>query len=384
MPLFKRSKPSSQPRFPASAEHLVHPAYTPPPLGPNPSDFSDRDSRFTDEETLHLPPGSLHRSQSQRQPHQLRDRPAVSAPAPGPEDPQPRRLKKGLFVRPPSGFLDRSASVKNKPISNPISQPTSPRWPPPLAIDQDGTPYAYEDQSPTSAKPYDPRPTSLAPQQLHQPHPRDLGPLGPRQGHPAFSNDPPERPQLQLQLQPQPQPSQQQRPPTQTPPPVRAVTERPDTDPARLDQYTQASTDAVPESPHHAPEHGQRGQPHPCSQQDLVLNARPPSRQTYEPLSPVQTQTHPDAMQQASAQAQQPPPPPPPTDRPSETPQASRRGSTVQNMPEPGRQTPTNNRARDETSDLDVRALIQKHDELRMCLSFLVLSRPFITNRSPC
>lgn len=337
MPLFKRSKPSSQlSRYPVSTEHLVH-TYTPPESN---SDFPD-DSRIA---SLHLPPDSPHRTLSQRQPHQLRDRPTVPGPGPGPEDPQPRRLKKSLFVRPPSGFLERSGSVRNK-LSNPISQPTSPRWPLSLATDQDDLP-ASEDQSPASAKPYDPRPTSLAPQQPLQPHPRAPAP---RQGYPTFTTDTPERSQLQ--------PLQHPNPLTQPPP-----TEPSDPDPAQLDQPPQPSTDAVPESPGHAPEHGQRGQLHPRTQQDLVLNARPPSRHTYEPLSPVHTQTqnHPDAMQQASAQAQQPS-----TDRPSETPQASRRGSVVQNMPEQGRQTPTNNRTRDESSDPDVRALIQKHDELR-------------------
>ncbi|KAJ5231865.1 uncharacterized protein N7469_006453 [Penicillium citrinum] len=63
-------------------------------------------------------------------------------------------------------------------------------------------------------------------------------------------------------------------------------------------------------------------------------------------------------MQQASAQV--------PNDQQSET--SSRRGSaTSRNMPDqPGRQTPTSNtRSREDLGDIDVRALLQKHEELQ-------------------
>lgn len=351
MPLFKKSKSPTTPRYQVrSTENLV-----PALAGPDPySSYPDR-AYDTPGPNQPLPPDSaLLRTQSQRQPHH-QPRPTVSAVAP--EDPQPRRLKKNLFVRPSSGILERSISVRNKSISNPISQstsqPTSPGLPP-LNTEPDRL-QNLPDDSPTSASPYDPRPTSIAyqsPNQPHQPHLRTTS----RQGHPAFANESPEWSQQ----------NQQQNTQIQTPHLARPPIERSNTDPNRLDLYLRtASTDSVPESPR-APD-GQQGHPHPRIQQDLVLNARPPSRQTLEPLSPVHSQNHPDAMQQASAQAQQPS-----SDRPTDTQGASRRGSTAQtqsqNMPEQGRQTPTNARARDDVGDIDVRALIQKHDELRRCL----------------
>jgi hypothetical protein len=66
-------------------------------------------------------------------------------------------------------------------------------------------------------------------------------------------------------------------------------------------------------------------------------------------------------MQQAPAQAPQSS-----SDQPSGN--TSRRASTTtQNMPDqPGRQTPTSSRQREDLSDIDVRALLQKHEELRM------------------
>jgi hypothetical protein len=43
----------------------------------------------------------------------------------------------------------------------------------------------------------------------------------------------------------------------------------------------------------------------------------------------------------------------------------SRQGSVSNNMPDPGRSTPTNTHRREDSGEVDVRALIQKHDELR-------------------
>jgi hypothetical protein len=94
----------------------------------------------------------------------------------------------------------------------------------------------------------------------------------------------------------------------------------------------------------------------PFTPQEPVPHSRPPSR--YEPLSP---ETDPDTMQSTQAQAQFP-------EKPSAPPDSSRRGSDT--MPDPGRGTPTHRREDSgeiDLRDIDVRALIQKHDELREC-----------------
>lgn len=386
MPLFRKSKsPSSNnhlppPSAPApapapvqysarSAEHLVHPAFAAPPDRSNSSieDAYSSDRRFSDyrfayEEvpgpTSHSPhhpvaqpqsetiQSSLHRSQSQRQPHQSqRDRASVNSVV-APEDPQPRRLKKGLFVRPSSGFLERSVSVKGKPISHPISQPTSPRAPQSLNTTEEEHhihPAYSQDQSPVTKPPYEPRSASLAYQQQHQQFQRAS----------RENLEWPQPPPVSAQSQSHPI----QLPPPPSPPPL----ERSNTEPSLLEKFNRPSpTEPAPESPHYSPDQGHRGQPTSRIQRDLVLNARPPSRQTYESLSPIHSQNYPDAMQQAQGQQLS-------NERPQGSQQDSnRRGSATQNMPEPGRNTPTPNRTREDPGEIDVRALLQKHEELRM------------------
>jgi hypothetical protein len=44
---------------------------------------------------------------------------------------------------------------------------------------------------------------------------------------------------------------------------------------------------------------------------------------------------------------------------------SKRRDSPVQTMPEPGRGTPTGSRTIEDPGEIDVRALLQKHEELR-------------------
>ncbi|KAJ5679872.1 hypothetical protein N7462_008116 [Penicillium macrosclerotiorum] len=332
---------------------------------------------------------SLHRSQSQRQPHlqqpqplppprnpqrqsnppPQQDRPTVSLVSP--EDPQPRRSRRGLFVRPSSGLLERRVSVKGKAISHPTSQPNSPQRPHVLsgAPEEDtyNQQYYSENQSPITAPhtphAFEPRSTSLAYHQQHQhqqhPHPQPQPQPQPQQQQ--QQQQPQQLPQ-QLQLpQPQQPPAQQHQPPTSRPSPLEST----DPDAGSLDQHSSrpSPTDTVPDSPRYSSDQQghNRGPSQSRIQQDLVFHSRPPSRQTYEPLSPVRSHTHPDAMQQASSQA--PPGPPTINDRP---PGDSRRGSTTapQAMPETTRGgTPTGNRTREE--DIDVRALLQKHEELQ-------------------
>lgn len=381
MPFFKRKSPNSNSTanpegnsnshhsansFARSVEHLI-PAFadgrsiqqqqSQPPPPHNPSSYEELghfspDPRFTSPEgsgaqrQLQPGPSSLHRSQSQRQPHQLqqRDRPTVSVVAPEQEQSQSQtqpRQKRGLFVRPSSGILDRSSSVsiKGKTISHPISQPASPQVPS-LSTSDEHVAHYPQDHSPATHS-YEPRSTSLAYQQQLQ-HLRQ----------PSLEQN--ERsPQSQY-------PSQQFPAPIDQPYPRPLV--RSNTDPNLLGNSSQPSFVESTDEPSY-PYEDHRGQPH-RSQQDLVLNARPPSWQSYEPLSPIHSRTHPDAMQQASVQA--PPPPPSSNDQPSGS--SSRRGSaTTHNMPDqPGRQTPNSTRQREDPGDIDVRALLQKHEELRM------------------
>ncbi|KAJ5087031.1 hypothetical protein NUU61_008338 [Penicillium alfredii] len=385
MPLFsKKSKAPPASSTPAtsqpvylpvrSAENLLHPALAPPdpnaPIQDNSYGRRLSDYRFVyDDPPLGpvLPqqqpppeqPSSLSRSFSQRQSRSQRDRPTNNPVAPE-EDLQPRRLKKkSLFVRPSSGILERSISVKGKSISHPLSQPGSPRLPQSVSLPTTEEhplpgPQPHEEGNyPALVQPYEPRSTSLAYQQQHQQIQRDQ-----QLTHPAHRTENQEWAQQQP-IQP-PNPDQTRRPP----PPLQLQR-------SNTDQSRPSPTDSAAESPRPDPDQVPRGQPqpHPLAQ-DPVLNSRPSSRQTSEPLSPLNSQTHPDAMQHAPAQA---PPqaqgqPQQPTERQSGPPpqDSSRRGSASQGMPDQGRSTPTGgNRAREESGDTDIRALIQKHDELQ-------------------
>ncbi|KAJ5651737.1 hypothetical protein N7507_009163 [Penicillium longicatenatum] len=337
MPLFKRSKaPAVQPsRFSArSVENLSQPTLAPTDHSSN--NYVDRhpDHRLAYEEssgppqaTQDLAQPSLRRAQSLRQQQQQHQQPQPQRDRQiAPEDLQPRRKKAGgIFQRPTSGFIDRNSSVKG--------------------IRQDQHQNIHlEEESPTDPPVYEPRSASLAYQQQHLQHSqRSL-----HQSHPSVSSD------IQDWSPQQSEPQQGQ---LLIPPGL----ERANTDPTLVQQYGRPSpTERTPDSPRYLPDHGHRGLTLSRPEHDLVLNtSRPPSRQTYESLSPSRHQNPPDAMQQASQatpQAQS-------TDRSG---QQERRGSAAQNMPtEHTRNTPTGSRTRDDLENLDVRALIQKHDELQ-------------------
>ncbi|KAJ5440570.1 hypothetical protein N7491_002976 [Penicillium cf. griseofulvum] len=292
---------------------------------------NDSDRRFSQYE--HPGPGpvqnqpTLNRSQSQRQ-KPSRQRPTVNVVPP--DDSR----KKSLF-----SSVERSVSVKGKPISLPISQPTSPAIFHPETVDE-------SEEFLHIRRSYSENPSPVIAQSpIHQYQ------RAPRPSHPAHAQDNPEWSQ-----------------PVQ--PPYTKL-QRSNTDPALLDQYVRPShTDLVPEPPRHASEHLHRGQPLPHTQ-DPVLNTRPPSQQTHEPLSPLQS-VYPDAMQssvQAQTQGQfqqldrQRSAGSPQQDRSQQD--RSRQGSVSNNMPDPGRCTPTNTHRREDSGEVDVRALIQKHDELQ-------------------
>ncbi|CAG8027733.1 unnamed protein product [Penicillium olsonii] len=316
MRLFKKNKsPTNHPV--RSAEQLV------PALAPHPDPVDDRRySQFEYQAPSQSRSNtqSLSRSQSQRQSKSLRDRPTVNVV---PDD----RRDKGLPVRPSSG-VERSVSIRGKTISNPVSQPASPRVSHPDTLNEtDEFPpqHSYsENPSPVTApQSFEPRSASLAYQ-----HTR-----GPRPSHPAHTQENHERSQLKPV-----------KPPLYTQP-LRAsdTTDQ---------QYTRPSPTDIPESPYLEKNRS-------FTPQDPVMTTRLPSR-TLEPLSPVQSR-YPDAMQ-SQAQGQSPFQP----DKQSAgSPQDSSRRGSVSNMPKNGRITPTPTHRREDSGDIDVRALIQKHDELQ-------------------
>lgn len=342
--LFKGKSPSNRTSHHSmrSDEQLARPAFAPP----DPNIDSDRRFSQFEYDTGHGPtqnqPQNLTRSQSQRQ-KQLRGRPTVTVVAP--DDSQPRRGRKGLF----SSSIERSVSVKGKTISNPLSQPASPRVSHAETLNESEEfpvklQHSYsENPSPVIA------PQSLVIQEQHQQSQRS-----PRPSHPAHTQDNTEWPQQR---------------PLQSPPHTQKLfpLQRSNTDPSLLETYVRPSpTDIVPESPRYPSDNVHRANYFPPAP-DPVLNTRPPSQQTHEPLSPLQTDC-PDAMQpsvqtpQAQGQFQH-------LDRQrsagSSQQDRSRQGSVSNNMPEPGRSTPTKTHRREGSEEIDVRALIQKHDELR-------------------
>lgn len=351
MHLFKKSKASSVSSPPGhypvrSSEQLGRPALAPPDHSTSSIESPyDRDIRnIYDESSPSLQPLSHHqypspaqtphRAQSQRrQPH---SRPTVSAVAP--EDPQPRRQKKSLFVRPTSGFIERSVSVKGGRSPNPASQPTSPRAPQAYEdLDQDQT------DSPASDSPvYDQQ--SALPHQ-HQQYLQSFDRRSLHQSRPSQDSDSEWSSQKFVK-------------------PLALNRSRTDI----TDQLLRSSpTDQLPESPRYGVDQVSRPRPR-SRNDDLVLNSRPSSRQQLESQPQQMSHAHPDTMQQTPTQA-----PPQGTqqqtvDRASGNQELGRRGSTApptQPAQDQSRGTPAPNRSREEIEAVDVRALMQKHDELR-------------------
>ncbi|QQK46256.1 Serine carboxypeptidase family protein [Penicillium digitatum] len=321
--LFKSKSPSDRTSHHSmrSAERLASPAFAPPdPNIPN----ADSNRRFSQFEysapgLVQKQPQTLYRSQSQRQ-KPLRDRPTVNVVAP-----VDSYRKKGR--------VERSVSVKGKPISFPISQPTSPGLfnSKTLKESDEFLPHprnSYAENSPET-------PRSLTYQQAYRTS---------RPSHPAHAQSNLERSQQPVQ-------------------PLEIQLQRSTADPIRLEPYVGLSpTDIVPESPRYAAQRLHRGQAFPLAQ-DPILNTWPLFQQTLEPLSPLQS-VYPDAMQ-SSAQASLNQGQFQPLDRQKSagSPQQSRsrQGSESTKMPDPGPNAPY----REDSGEVDLRALIQKHDELQ-------------------
>lgn len=335
MHLFKKSKASvsSTSHYPVrSNDQLPRPALAPPDHSTSSieSAYDPRNNYEPGPPLSHSHQASSstpQRSQSHRR--QPPSRPTVSAVAP--ED-QPRRQKKGLFVRPTSGFIDRSVSVKGK-----SSQPTSPRVLPPHEDRDPG----YPDDSPASDSPtYDQQPAALAHQHHHHHLSSDRRSL--HQSRPSQDSD------SEWSSQ-------------QVPKPLALNRSRTDL----TDHFSRTSpTDQIPESPRYGPDNFSRPRPR-SRNDDLVLSSRPSSRQRLEPPSQSntdmqQTPSQPQPQPQAAQQT--------PADRSSSGQEPARRGSTAQpSQPaqEQSRGTPTPNRSREEIESVDLRALMQKHEELR-------------------
>ncbi|RHZ43298.1 uncharacterized protein CDV56_100894 [Aspergillus thermomutatus] len=99
------------------------------------------------------------------------------------------------------------------------------------------------------------------------------------------------------------------------------------------------------------------------------LSARPPSRQSLGPPSPLppfshQPDLHPSSAHQSGMASSSDRPAGPPQTQPQGHP--SFPGGSQQNATESGRSTPpVNSSRRDDPGEIDVRALLQKHDELQ-------------------
>ncbi|KAF5859164.1 hypothetical protein ETB97_003256 [Aspergillus alliaceus] len=353
MPLFKK-KPKTPPttKSPAfrSVEHL-------PSSVVFPDDLDHRFSVSTNEPVPPLPvqhpahSSFVHRSQSQRRPNTFANNsvvpPSTAAPPrivdadpsdqtwshPPVEKPEeqehPRRSRRNLFSlhsassQPPreaTGFLERSRSVRK---SSPAPQRHEQR---PLSVD-------------TTT---DPHPASRS-----------------REYVVDSTQDPSKSPMPQEQV------PHESRPPRS---PQAPSIHRSNTDSTLLENIYRPS----PVDPKHPTELT------PASAQQHQLGPRPPSRQSLgppSPLPPPSSQPDPSITQSAmsdrpsSGQQHGPTATPPsgghaPYPQGNNTQDAGARNSAGPQA-EPGRSTPTSNRNRDE-GEIDVRALIQKHDELQV------------------
>ncbi|UDD65225.1 hypothetical protein AFCA_012418 [Aspergillus flavus] len=341
MPLFKK-KPKTPPTTNSAAfrsvEHL-------PSSVAFPGDLDRRFSVSTNEPVPPLPPqhpahsNVVHRSQSHRRPNTLNNYSSWQHPPPAerPEEHEnPRRSRRNLFSlhshssssqapRESTGFLERRRSVRK---TSPAPQQQEQR---PLSVD-------------TAADPHSPSKS--------------------REYVVDTTQDPSKSPVLQDQGIPhEPRPPRSPQNPSIT---------RSNTDSTLLEHIYRPS----PVEPKHPDELD----PGPVQQQQPQQNQlglpRPSSRQSLEPPSPLpQPPAYSDhsasqaAMSDRPPSGQRAPTATPPPGGHSSYPQGNNnqdvtpRNNAAQ-QPEPGRSTPSSTRMRDE-GEIDVRTLVQKHDELQ-------------------
>ncbi|KAL3264255.1 hypothetical protein ABHI18_000999 [Aspergillus niger] len=306
-----------------------------------------------------------------------------------PVEPEPRKSRRSLFslhssaaARDQSGILQRSRSVKKISTGRPSKQQR------PLSIDttserRPGTSWSREHEldAPWPKVPQARRPQQ--PQQQQQQQPQQQQPPAPILGQapqpppqsqtptpshtPAESPVQPPRNQVQAQQQPPsrspmpqntgPTPTLDTRPPRSPHPSV----QRSNTDSGLLEHLTRPS----PVEPSRQPADLAPTPP----QLDPTVGPRPSSRQSLGPPSPLRPlPVHQDTV--ASGMPDRPSAPPGQSPVPGHSPYPSEAGfrNNTASTPEQGRNTPSSRdsrRDREDAAEIDVRALVQKHDELQ-------------------
>ncbi|RLL99233.1 hypothetical protein CFD26_107829 [Aspergillus turcosus] len=147
--------------------------------------------------------------------------------------------------------------------------------------------------------------------------------------------------------------------------------QRSNTDPSLLEKlYNSSPVDSARQSDTVDSNQSQKHLQHqhsPVSQLQVEApsGARPPSRQSFGPPSPLPPFSHqPDRHQSGMASSDRPAAPPQ-TQPQGPGSHAPFQGGNQQNASESGRSTPPVSSRRDDPGEIDVRALLQKHDELR-------------------
>ncbi|GKZ19742.1 hypothetical protein AbraIFM66951_009813 [Aspergillus brasiliensis] len=312
-----------------------------------------------------------------------------------PVEPEPRKSRRSLFslhssaaARDQSGILQRSRSVKKISAGRPSKQQR------PLSIDttserRPGTSWSREHELdapwpkvPQARRPQQQPPPPPQQQQQQQQQPQQQPPAfvqgqapppqpqsqGSTPSHtPAESPVQPPRNQLQTQQQPHcrspmpqntgPTPTLDTRPPRSPHPSV----QRSNTDSGLLEHLTRPS----PVEPSRQPADLAPTPP----QLDPTVGPRPSSRQSLGPPSPLRPLPvhHPDTVASGMPDRPSAPSGQSPVPGHSTYPEAGFRNNTA-STPEQGRNTPSSRdsrRDREDAAEIDVRALVQKHDELQ-------------------
>lgn len=303
-----------------------------------------------------------------------------------PVEPEPRKSRRSLFslhssaaARDQSGILQRSRSVKK------ISTGRSSKQQRPLSIDttserRPGTswsreheldapwpkvPQARRPQQPPQQQPQQqqqqppasiqgqapqPQPQSQTPTPSHTPA---ESPVQPPRNHPQAQQQPASRSPMPQNTGPTP--TLDTRPPRSPHPSV----QRSNTDSGLLEHLTRPS----PVEPSRQPADLAPTPP----QLDPTVGPRPSSRQSLGPPSPLRPlPVHPDTVASGMPDRPSAPPGQSPVPGHSPYPEAGFRNNTA-STPEQGRNTPSSRESRRDREDaeIDVRALVQKHDELR-------------------
>ncbi|GLA77037.1 hypothetical protein AtubIFM55763_008918 [Aspergillus tubingensis] len=310
-----------------------------------------------------------------------------------PVEPEPRKSRRSLFslhssaaARDQSGILQRSRSVKK------ISTGRSSKQQRPLSIDttserRPGTswsreheldapwpkvPQARRPQQPPQQQPSQQQPQQQQPQQqppasiqgqAPQPQPQSQtptpshtpaeSPVQPPRNHPQAQQQPASRSPMPQNTGPTP--TLDTRPPRSPHPSV----QRSNTDSGLLEHLTRPS----PVEPSRQPADLAPTPP----QLDPTVGPRPSSRQSLGPPSPLRPlPVHPDTVASGMPDRPSAPPGQSPVPGHSPYPEAGFRNNTA-STPEQGRNTPSSRDSRRDREDaeIDVRALVQKHDELQ-------------------